>query len=234
MDNRLMTCVKLCQGGRVADIGTDHGYLPCYMVKNGLCTDALACDVAPKPLESAKAHIRENGLEDRITAILSDGLKNVPLKGVTDIVISGMGGELISAILENCPELKSAQPAVNLVLQPMTKWDVLRSWLFENGFEVTSELPCIEGKFVYSVMQARYTVQKPPYECDLRYLYCGLVTHDTPEGKEYLCRQALRLKTIGEGKLSSPNEKKTALQMLKLSEEIFSQTEAPPLRRSQK
>lgn len=225
MDNRLMTCVRLCRGGRVADIGTDHGYLPCYMVKNGLCTDALACDVAPKPLESAKAHIRESGLEDRITAVLSDGLKNVPLQGVTDIVIAGMGGELISDILEGCPELKTADPAVNLVLQPMTKWDVLRRHLFENGFEVTAELACVEGRFVYSVMQARYTAKKPPYQCDLRYLYCGLVTPDTPEGKEYLRRQALRLKTAGEGKLSSPTQKETAREMLELSAEIFSQTE---------
>lgn len=219
MDKRLLTCAGLCVGERIADIGTDHGYLPCYMIKSGLCKSALACDVAEKPLESAKAHIAKNGLEDSITAILSDGLKNVPLEGVTDIVIAGMGGELIASILENCSDLKLAEPPINLVLQPMTKWDSLRKWLYDNGFEITAELACTEGRFVYSVMQARFTGKKPPYDCDLRYLYCGRVNADDPEGREYLKRQAFRLKTAGRGKLNSP-ERETALKMTALSEQL--------------
>lgn len=222
MDKRLLTCASLCKGERIADIGTDHGYLPCYMVKNGSCKSALACDVAPKPLESAVAHIHENGLEDKITAVLSDGLKNVPLEGVTDIVIAGMGGELIASILEARDELRNAEKPINLVLQPMTKWDVLRKWLYDNGFEVKKELPCTEGRFVYSVMQAHFTGEKPPYECDLRYLYCGLVTAVDDESREYLKRQALRLKTAGQGKLNSP-ARETALQMLALAQELESE-----------
>lgn len=223
MDKRLLTCASLCTGDRIADIGTDHGYLPCYMVKNGLCKSALACDVAPKPLESAKAHIRENGLEDKIEAVLSDGLKNVPMEGITDIVIAGMGGELIASILEAKGELKSAERPIDLVLQPMTKWDVLRKWLYDNGFEVTKESACTEGRFVYSVMQARFTGKRPPYECSLRYLYCGLITADDPEGREYLKRQAFRLRTAGQGKLNSP-ERETALEMLALAEVLSRET----------
>ena len=220
MDKRLLTCVSLCKGRRIADIGTDHGYLPCYMAAEGLCDSALACDTAPLPLESAKANIRENGLEDKVTAILSDGLEKVPPEGLTDIVIAGMGGELIAAILEKCSWLTSAQPPLNLVLQPMTKWDHLRKWLYDNNFIVTAEKPCISGRFVYSVMQAHYAGEKPPYPCDLRYLYCGLVTPETQDGREYLLRQSKRLEAAAKGKAASGDDT-AALEMKTLAAELL-------------
>ena len=91
-----------------------------------MCKKALACDVAPMPLKSAEEHINREGLLDRIGTVLSDGLDNVPPEGITDVVMAGMGGELIARLLEKCPWVKNG---VNLVLQPMTKWDVLRKWL---------------------------------------------------------------------------------------------------------
>ena len=220
MDRRLLACAELCKGRRIADIGTDHGYLPCYMAMEGLCDTTLACDTAPLPLESAKAHIRENGLEDRVFPILSDGLEKVPREGLTDIVIAGMGGELIAQILEKCEWLKSAEPAVNLVLQPMTKWDFLRNWLYSSGFTVTAEKACISGRFVYSVMQAQFEGTTPPYPCDLRYLYCGLVKDDTEEGREYLKRQAMRLAASAKGKASG-GDAETAREMNELADEIL-------------
>lgn len=218
-DKRLMTCVSLCKGRRIADIGTDHGYLPCYMAAEGLCDSALACDTAPLPLESAKEHIAENGLQDKVTAILSDGLENVPPDGLTDIVIAGMGGELIADILGRCRWLKTAEPPINLVLQPMTKWDYLRQQLYDNGYLVTDEKPCVSGRFVYSVIQAVYTGEKPPYPCDLRYLYCGLVTPDTDDGKAYLSRQAKRLEAAAKGKAAA-GDHDMALEMQTLAAEI--------------
>ena len=219
MDKRLLTCAALCKGRRIADIGTDHGYLPCYMAAEGLCDSALACDTAPLPLESAKAHIAENGLEDKVTAILSDGLEKVPPEGITDIVIAGMGGELIADILGRCGWLKNADPAVNLVLQPMTKWDFLRRWLYENGFIVTAELPCVSGKFVYSVIQAHFTGEQPPYPCDLRYLYGGQVSAETEDGREYLLRQSKRLEAAAKGKTASGDEN-AAAEMRELAAEL--------------
>lgn len=218
MDKRLLTCAALCVGDRLADIGTDHGYLPCYMVKNGLCKTALACDVAPKPLQSAREHISAMGLENSIETVLSNGLDSVDGKGVTDISIAGMGGELIADILSRAPWVKENK--VNLVLQPMTKWDVLRKWLYENGFEVKKELPCREGRFVYSVMQAVYTGEKLSYSCDLRYLYCGLVSADTPDGKAYLERQKSRLETAGKGMLGSADKAELGREMLETAEEV--------------
>lgn len=218
MDKRLLTCASLCVGERIADIGTDHGYLPCYMVEEGLCKTAIACDIAPMPLESAKEHIASRGLQDKIQTLLTDGLENVPQEGITDIVIAGMGGEMICGILSKCKWIKDEK--VNLVLQPMTKWDVLRKWLYENGFEVARELPCKEGKFVYSVMQARYIGKAPDYPCDLQYLYCGRTDGSLPDGEEYLSRQAMRLEKAGRGLLNSPEKSALGEEMLRLAKKI--------------
>ncbi|MGN0595225.1 MAG: class I SAM-dependent methyltransferase [Hominimerdicola sp.] len=217
MDKRLLTCAMLCTGDCVADIGTDHAYLPCYMIKEGLCRTALACDVAEKPLESARQHVLSQGLDDKIKIILSDGLDNVPSDGVTDIVMAGMGGELISRLLEKCSWIKNAD--INLVLQPMTKWDCLRQWLYDNNFEVTKELACTEGQFVYSVMQVKYIGKKPPYNCDGKYLHFGFVTDDYPEGREYISKQCSRLETAGKGMLNSPEKSAYGKQLITLAEE---------------
>lgn len=215
-DKRLLTCGELVTGEVVADIGTDHGYLPIWLVESGKCSRALACDTAEKPLESARRNIMAAGLEDKITAVRSDGLKSVELSGVTDIVIAGMGGELIAEILS----ARELPEDMNLVLQPMTKWDVLRKWLWEKGWRVTEERACVQGDFVYSVMQCRKGRAEHP--CDLKYLYCGLVTMDTEEGLEYLDRQGGRLMTAGEGKARSPREDQRLLgeEMCALGREI--------------
>ena len=76
-DNRLLLCASLVEGRKVCDIGTDHGYLPCYLVSNGKCDSALACDIGEKPLSQAREHIKAQGLEDRIKTVLSDGLDSV-------------------------------------------------------------------------------------------------------------------------------------------------------------
>lgn len=193
MDSRLMTCAKLCRGDVLCDVGTDHGYLPCYMVENGLCKKAYACDIAQLPLSSASAHIKERGLSDRITTVISDGLCNVEFDDITDIVIAGMGGELIADILSHCDRLDG----INLVLQPMTKPEVLRRRLYELGISITAELACISGKFVYSVMQA--CLSAPEYPCTDEYLYYGFVKGETAEERRYLKERSDKLRTAALG-----------------------------------
>ena len=189
MDKRLVTCAKLCTGDFVCDVGTDHGYLPCFMIKENMCKKALACDVAPMPLKSAEEHINREGLSDRIGTVLSDGLDNVPPEGITDVVMAGMGGELIARLLEKCPWVKNS---VNLVLQPMTKWDVLRKWLYDNGFEVKND-------------------------CDDRYLQFGFVKPEG-EGKEYIARQAKRIFVAGSGMMKSEDKKELGESLVKLAQ----------------
>lgn len=212
MDQRLLTCAKLCRGDVLCDVGTDHGYLPCYMIENGLCKKAYACDIAQGPLNSAISHIKERCLSDRITAVLSDGLDSVQRCDITDIVIAGMGGELIADILSRCGWLDG----INLVLQPMTKPDVLRKRLYELGFSVTDELACISGRFVYSVMQVRFAA--PDYPCTDEYLHYGFVKGETADEKRYLKDRSDKLRTAAEGMLKGGVKLDLGQRLLKLSE----------------
>lgn len=137
LDSRLSLAASFVRrGGVVADIGTDHAYLPIFLLLNGIVTDAVAADINKGPLDRARINAERYSLSDRITFCLSDGLKDIPLieKKVTDIVICGMGGELIASIIEASGFVKD--PSVRLILQPMSHVDKLRSFLSKSGFKI--------------------------------------------------------------------------------------------------
>ncbi|MBR1392369.1 MAG: SAM-dependent methyltransferase [Ruminococcus sp.] len=221
-DRRLLACAALCKPGRAVDVGTDHGYLAIHLVKSGICESCIACDINEAPLKSAERNILDAGLSDRIETRLTDGLDGIGGEGITNVIIAGMGGELIADIISRAEWLKTQR--VNLVLQPMTKWDHLRQYLWGNGFTVTAEAPCAEGKFVYSVIQAVYSGERPTEDCDLSYLYAGLVTAETPDGREYLLRQASRLETVGRGLISAGKEEE-AQKYINAAEKVRSRLE---------
>ena len=162
-DGRLFLCAQMVrEGSRLADIGTDHGYLPIALCISGKIPAALACDINPLPLRSAQENIAKYGLSDRIQTRLSDGLKEVRPDEVDDIVIAGMGGELIRDILKAAPWVKD--PQKRLVLQPMTHHDDLIVWLYDSGFVIDrQEATRDEGKY-YTVLSAHYTGKNTP--CD--------------------------------------------------------------------
>lgn len=215
-DNRLLTCAKLVTGNKAVDVGTDHGYLAVYLVEHGICKQVIACDVNEMPLKSAKNNAEKAGLTGKITTILSDGLDNVPMEDVTDVIMAGMGGELIAGLVGKCHVLK--EKAVNLVLQPMSKSEVLRKWLYDEGFEIKNELACENNGFIYTVMQVKYVGRTPNYPCDDRYLYGGLVSKNDDKGLAYLKHQAGRLQTAGKGILQSANRQSDGEKLLKIAE----------------
>lgn len=217
-DNRLLTCAKLVKGNKAVDVGTDHGYLAVYLISEGICDTVIACDVNEKPLNAARKTVKKSGYEEKIEVVLSDGLDNVKSDGVTDIIMAGMGGELIVKLLEKCSWIKDKGNSINLVLQSMSKSHILRKWLFDNNFSVEKELACEDGGFVYSVMQTSFTGLKPEYLCDNRYLYGGRVEADDEYGAAYLQRQAQRLKTAGLGMLKSADKKADGEMLLQSSE----------------
>lgn len=151
---RLSLCAEMVrEGSRLADIGTDHGYLPIHLCLTGKIPSALACDINPFPLRSAEENIIKHQLSDRITTRLSDGLQQVREDEADDIVIAGMGGELIRDILKAAPWVKNGSK--HLVLQPMTHHEDLVKWLYENGFTILRQKAvCDEGKH-YTVLCAR-------------------------------------------------------------------------------
>jgi len=143
------------KGSRLADIGTDHAYLPVELVKSGVCQSALACDLRRGPLENAKEHVARAGLSKQIACRLGDGLSPVNAGEVDDIVLAGMGGETIAAILAACPFLRDS--ALRVIAQPMSHPEDVRRFLFDNGFEITAEAAVAEEDKAYLVLCAAYT-----------------------------------------------------------------------------
>lgn len=141
-------------GSRLADIGTDHAYLPVELVKAGVCPRALACDLRRGPLENARIHIEKAGLADTIECRLGSGLSPVSAGEADDIVLAGMGGETIVSILAACPFLRDS--SLRLIVQPMTHPEELRRFLWENGFEIDAEAAVIEDEKSYLVLCAHY------------------------------------------------------------------------------
>ncbi len=147
-------------GGRVADIGTDHAYLPIYLIQNEIASHALAADINQGPINSARANIRAAGLEERIDTLRTDGLQGVRDYAPDDILIFGMGGELIVKILSVAEWVKDER--IGLILQPMTRASVLREWLLQNGFAIVGETVTFEDKY-YQTIAARWCGRSETY-----------------------------------------------------------------------
>lgn len=216
-DKRLLKCAEyVCGGGIAADIGTDHAYLPVHLLKNGISPRAFACDIKDGPLEAAKTTISSNGLEDKITALKSDGLDSVPLEGVTDVIIAGMGGEMIADIISRCDHLKTNN--TNLVLQPMTKAHHLRRFLCENGFYIKNESAVSSGVFCYTVINSEY--QGGKIDHDDYFLYTGKLSNKTDDDVRYLREISKKLKTAALGMKSSKDKLSESERLSEISNRI--------------
>lgn len=151
------------KGSIIADIGTDHAYIPAYLVLNGVCDKAFAADIGKGPLLNAAETVEKYALEDKITLILSDGLKHINLDLVDTVILAGMGGDLIADIL-SCAK-KEKLRKIHIIAQPQSHSEKVRSFLMENGFEIEEEKICLDQKHVYIAMSAVYTGKSdfPPY-----------------------------------------------------------------------
>ena len=156
LDNRLKLCADFVRNGaKLADIGTDHAYLPVCLCRIGRCPSAIAADINPDPLSRGRTTVDNAGMQSQIELRLSNGLQKISADEVDDIVIAGMGGELIAKILEECSFSKNSSK--NFILQPMTKSELLIEWLCKNGFEIIKQDCCIASKKCYTVLLVKYT-----------------------------------------------------------------------------
>lgn len=204
LSKRLTTIASLVEkGSRVADVGTDHGYVPIYLVKNQIAVSAIAMDVRTGPLSRAAEHVKACGLEDRIELRLGNGLEALHPGEADTVMISGMGGPLIMEILTRGAAV--AATVSHLILSPQSEIPAVRVFLRENGYRIDREVFLRdEGKY-YTVMSVRHGTDRPGrYIDDLYGKY--LLDHADPLLLEYLNREIRRYEEILPGLLVSPKE----------------------------
>lgn len=153
LSKRLKAVAELVTPGmRLADVGTDHGYIPIYLTEAGVIPSAIAMDINKGPLERAKEHIREHGLEGKIQTRLSDGLKNLQMNEADCMIAAGMGGGLVIRILSE--ERDTAGSLKELILQPQSEIDSVRRYLTEEGYRIVAEDMVYEDGKYYPMMKA--------------------------------------------------------------------------------
>ena len=179
-------------GARVADVGTDHAYLPVWLVLHGRVSSAIASDLRKGPIQRARETCLRHGA-DSVDCRLCDGLSGIGAEEADTVIIAGMGGENIAAILAAAPWTKDG--AHTLLLQPMTRAASLRKFLAENGYTILREaLTCERGSYL-PVME----VTAGEMELTEGELYGGAKLLKDPLGDRYLIQSILRFQNAVAG-----------------------------------
>ena len=194
MNKRLEWIRSLIPAGKgMIDVGTDHGYLPVQLIKDGYGGAVYASDIRPGPLSSARERAEKEGVSDRIAFSLCDGLDACPPDKVDTIVIAGMGGDTICGILDRAEWCMSEEYL--LILQPMTKAEVLRFWLVNNGFVIEQENLVCEGDTIYQILTARFRNQNTKLSDAELYLGAFEKQRENPLFALHVKQQRARLET---------------------------------------
>lgn len=224
LQGRLLKAASMLEGcEKPADIGTDHAYIPIYLVQSGKFSRVIATDLKKGPLRKAASNVEKYGLADKIELRLGDGMKPIRPGECDGFVIAGMGGVVISEILEASPE--TAQSAKALVLQPVYTEAYLREYLYRKGYRITNEeLVLDEGRY-YVVIRAVYDGISR-WDEDL-YYHVGrlLLEQQDPLLKAYLER-CIRIQTkiahgMAESSLRSPDDIRKELMLLERMKEAY-------------
>jgi tRNA (adenine22-N1)-methyltransferase len=164
LSERLGTAAKYVrQDSAVADIGTDHGYIPVYLAQHNIARRIIAADLRKAPLAHARASAQEYGVADRIEFVLTNGLDGLQDKGLDTIIIAGMGGETIAGILDRAPWVRPGN--LRLVLQPQSKLGELSNWLDNNRYAIIDETLVEDDGRIYAVLLAGAGESRAPLSC---------------------------------------------------------------------
>lgn len=158
-------------GARLVDVGTDHACLPVWLLREGRIPYAIASDISPGPLARARRTAEKYGVTARMDFRLCAGLDRVAPGEADAVVVAGMGGETIVSILSAAPWLRESGAV--LLLQPMTKAEVLRRWLTEHGFCIASERLVEDKGTIYAVLRAEAGEGAPLTDAQA---WCGAVS----------------------------------------------------------
>ncbi|MBQ9121524.1 MAG: SAM-dependent methyltransferase [Clostridia bacterium] len=202
LDDRLLSAASYVKPNAVViDVGTDHAYLPVYLLEAGIAKRALATDVNLGPLNNAKETIVAHGLEDCISTAIANGLEGAETFSADTVMICGMGGELIADIIDRAPFVKEQK--VRLILQPMTFGDHLRKYLLSHGFNIIDERLSTDNNKLYSCLCAEYDgIVREYSEVELLIGRCNLERHEDPLRTAFIEREIRKLEGIVRGKQS--------------------------------
>lgn len=192
LSERLSSVASMVTAGNcLADVGTDHGYVPIYLYERNIIPRAIAMDVNKGPLERAALHIAESGMKNVIETRLSDGLTALKAGEADSIVIAGMGGPLMIRILSAYPEVTAS--AKELILQPQSEISEVRIWLYDQGYEIVEEHMVFEDGKYYPMFKA---VKNPGAEklTALEYKFGRLEVLAEPENLKTFIQRELRNK----------------------------------------
>ena len=209
----------------LADVGTDHGYVPISLVQRKKIQKAIAMDINKGPLQRAREHIAEFQLEEFIETRLSDGVKKLKVGEVDSILIAGMGGELVIHILSDGMEV--CRSVKELILQPQSELDKVRRFLRENKYKIVDEDMVIEDGKYYPMMKVvpveedgfwRVIPKEAIRACDM---YGPLLLKNgNPSLRKFLVRQHKQLEKILKELEKLPESKKIAVRKQEVLEEI--------------
>lgn len=193
------------KGMTVADIGTDHAYIPIFLVEQKRIPSAIAMDINEGPLKRAYANITEHGFQNKIRTRRSDGLRELGIKEVESMIAAGMGGALIIRILSDCPEV--TESLKECILQPQSEIGKVRRFLIENGFFIEKENIVYEdGKFYPMMRVIPNKKETNPYEEEEYEYGKKLLENRNPILKQFLEREICLKNQILE-RLSREKEK---------------------------
>ena len=195
LSQRLSSVASMVTAGNcLADVGTDHGYVPIYLYERNIIPRAIAMDVNKGPLERAALHIAESGMKEAIETRLSDGLTALKPGEADSVVIAGMGGPLIIRILSAHPEI--TESLKELILQPQSEISEVRIWLYEQGYEIVEEHMVFEDGKYYPMFKAVKNLEAKKLT-DLEYKYGKLSVLGEPEVlRAYLVREIANKQNI--------------------------------------
>lgn len=193
------------EGTRFADIGTDHAYLPVWLILHGVIDRAIAADLRQGPLDSARETAEKYDLSEKMDFRLCDGLSGIQCDEADTIAIAGMGGETICHILSNAPWTKKEGKL--LILQPMSSQENLRQWLLENGYLIVQDSVIREGRTFYNIMLVRAGTEKSMTAGEL---IAGRQSRDPLRG-EYLQYFVEKTQRVLEGQRSAQHRNEDAV-----------------------
>lgn len=192
---RIAEHVDKCES--VADIGTDHGYIPIYLVKEGICKKAIASDINKGPIEKAKVNVAFEGVSDKVKCLLGPGLNPLKVGEVNGVILAGMGGNLTRDIL--LADMDKVKKYDFIILQPAQNPEVLREFLYKNDYEIIDEdLIKDEGRF-YELFKVKYNEnsEKLVFEDELYYEVSPLLREKNHSlFKEFIEEKINRCETI--------------------------------------